>query len=597
MDEHRILCCECAVPIEPNAVNMCVNCLQERYDIGAGVSKQVQQNTCRGCNRFERRDGSWAEVELESKELLALLLKKPRGLTQVRLVDASYVWTEPHSKRIKLKLVVQKEVVVGAVLQQSFIVEFVIGNKQCGICQRREAKDTWVSVCQVRQKVEHKRTFFWIEQLILKHRAHVDAINIVERRDGLDFFYGARSHAEKMCSFLQGVAPTRYKASKQLISTDTHTGMGRYKFTFSVEILPICRGDALWLPVGTAQTIGQMPRFMLCDKVSNLVHMIDPRTLKRAELLPLTFWKKPFTPALTRAMLIEYVVLDIELESRPSCVTVRGGGGSSSGGSGRKKRSMHNDALADGGGDKAPLSLAEVTVARRDEFGVNDRTFRSLTHLGNVLRVGDFVWGYAVDASPLPNEVSHHDAEQLPEVVLVKKSYSERRRKPRTRAWKLQSLQKEEDESEWTVQRGRKIDVSKQEQDYEEFMQDLEEDPAMRAQINLYKDTAAMEARAQAAKKRALKTAGTESDSELGADDEDFPEVGLEELLDELTLGADDEDDVLPDDQVQAIAAAFEPGLRIAGQGTGPHTLTSSNGAQGPLSLPDGHDPTVKFYF
>ena len=321
---HKILCCQCAVVIEPNAVNMCVNCLQERYDIGAGVSKQVQQNTCRGCNRFERRDGSWAEVDMESKELLALLLKKPRGLTQVRLIDASYVWTEPHSRRIKLKLTVQQEVVAGAVLQQSFVVEYVLGNKQCGTCQRREAKDTWVAVCQVpatpplvsaasrtvsalpaalghrashrtpssqrptgalpppsarsllqmraalcrqvRQKVEHKRTFFWIEQLILKHRAHTDAINIVERRDGLDFFYEARSHAEKMTSFLQGVAPTRYKTSKQLISTDTHTGKGRYKFTYSVELLPICRGDALWLPASTAATVGQVPRFMLCNK-------------------------------------------------------------------------------------------------------------------------------------------------------------------------------------------------------------------------------------------------------------------------------------------------------------------------------------------
>ena len=119
---------------------------------------------------------------------------------------------------------------------------------------------------QVRQKVEHKRTFFWIEQLILKHRAHTDAINIVERRDGLDFFYEARSHAEKMTSFLQGVAPTRYKTSKQLISTDTHTGKGRYKFTYSVELLPICRGDALWLPASTAATVGQVPRFMLCNK-------------------------------------------------------------------------------------------------------------------------------------------------------------------------------------------------------------------------------------------------------------------------------------------------------------------------------------------
>ena len=50
---------------------------------------------------------------------MALLLKKPRGLGSVRLVDASFIWTEPHSRRIKIKACVQKEVVSGAVLQQS----------------------------------------------------------------------------------------------------------------------------------------------------------------------------------------------------------------------------------------------------------------------------------------------------------------------------------------------------------------------------------------------------------------------------------------------------------------------------------------------
>ena len=98
---------------------MCAQCLQTRYDIGEGISKQVQQNTCRGCGRYERRDGSFAPVEPESAELMALLLKKPRGLGSVRLVDASFIWTEPHSRRIKIKACVQKEVVSGAVLQQS----------------------------------------------------------------------------------------------------------------------------------------------------------------------------------------------------------------------------------------------------------------------------------------------------------------------------------------------------------------------------------------------------------------------------------------------------------------------------------------------
>ena len=33
-------------------------------------------------------------------------------LLQIHLVDASFVWTEPHSKRIKVKLTVQKEVIL-----------------------------------------------------------------------------------------------------------------------------------------------------------------------------------------------------------------------------------------------------------------------------------------------------------------------------------------------------------------------------------------------------------------------------------------------------------------------------------------------------
>jgi nonsense-mediated mRNA decay protein 3 len=48
--------------------------------------------------------------ELESKELLALCLKKIKGLNKVKLVDAGFIWTEPHSRRLKIKLTIQKEV-------------------------------------------------------------------------------------------------------------------------------------------------------------------------------------------------------------------------------------------------------------------------------------------------------------------------------------------------------------------------------------------------------------------------------------------------------------------------------------------------------
>ena len=42
---------------------------------------------------------------------------------QVKLVDAGFVWTEPHSRRLKVKLTIQKEVLNGAILQQTFVCE------------------------------------------------------------------------------------------------------------------------------------------------------------------------------------------------------------------------------------------------------------------------------------------------------------------------------------------------------------------------------------------------------------------------------------------------------------------------------------------
>ena len=37
-------------------------------------------------------------------------LKESSSSFQVRLVDAGFIWTEPHSKRLKVKLAIQKEV-------------------------------------------------------------------------------------------------------------------------------------------------------------------------------------------------------------------------------------------------------------------------------------------------------------------------------------------------------------------------------------------------------------------------------------------------------------------------------------------------------
>lgn len=50
---------------------------------------------------------------------------------------------------LQVKLVVQKEIQAGAVLQQDFIVEYVIASQMCDDCHRVEAKDYWRAVVQV----------------------------------------------------------------------------------------------------------------------------------------------------------------------------------------------------------------------------------------------------------------------------------------------------------------------------------------------------------------------------------------------------------------------------------------------------------------
>jgi nonsense-mediated mRNA decay protein 3 len=104
----------------------------------------------------------------------------------------------------------------------------------------------------------------------------------------------------------------------------------------------------------------------------------------------------------------------------------------------------------------------------------------------------------------------------LPEVILVKKSY---KKKPRTRRWKLKRLPVEEE-----IGNKAKGDEAKRQDDYENFLKDLEQNPELRFNINLYKN----------------EDYRSEMASTIG---DDTPTVPIEELIEDLTLGDDDEED------------------------------------------------------
>ncbi|KAL1917102.1 uncharacterized protein VTP21DRAFT_5300 [Calcarisporiella thermophila] len=496
VQEQLILCCQCGTPIPPNPANMCVNCIRNEVDITEGIPKQLTIHFCRNCERYLQPPNAWVTAELESRELLALCLKRLKGLSKVRLVDAGFIWTEPHSRRVKVKLTIQKEVFASTILQQIFEVEYVVSHQQCPDCTRVMAENTWRASVQVRQKVNHKRTFLFLEQLMLKHNAHKNTINIKETKDGLDFFFANKSHAIKLLEFLQAVVPIRSKTSEQIISSDIHTGTANFKFTFSCEIVPICKDDLLCLPPPLARSLGNIPPLVVCHRVGNSIHIIDPNSLASADISNQVFWRSPFNSLASVPELIQFDVLDVEML----------------------------------GPTRGKFVLADVTVARSSDFGKNDTTFITRSHLGGILRPGDSVMGYDLVNSNFNDEnFDRLDRRATADVILVRKAYPNRRKKNRPRNWKLKRIAIDQGELQ-----PRKQEADRLEQDYELFLRDLEEDPELRQNVTLWKD--------EARNRREADTA-MEADDEQDIEEEDFPEVGLDELAEDMEgLMIDDEE-------------------------------------------------------
>lgn len=539
----KMLCCICGTVITANPTSMCVNCIRSQVDITEGISKEHVIPWCKGCGRFAHNTG-WVNAEPESRELLALLVRKVRGLSKVKLVDASFVWTEPHSKRLKIKLTIQKEVFSsGAVLQQAFVANFVLENHYCPDCHKAQSPHTWVAQVQLRQRdVGHKRTLYYIEQLILKQGAHAHVVSMKEVNDGLDFYFVNVAQAKKFVDFLGSVMPTRVHHSKKLISHDDKSNDFNFKYTSLVEIPPICKDDLVVIPKGGRLGSGGI---FLCCGVSSTLHFIDPFTLRRMDIPGAVYWNNPFRSTLSSSHLQEYTVVDSEPLSY-------GGGNSNS-----KGRNG-------GGGEDSKYLLADATVAKSSDFASGgEETFKEVrTHLGRLLHAGDIAFAYDITSETLDFEeivkaaLGKKAARDLPDTVLVRKGRYRRGKKKRI--WTLERISPEavpfgsskgngdgngngDDDS---------ADANARERDMEMLMQELEDDPEFRASVALVKVPDAEQIIEQ------NKTeAADEDDYDGEGDDNDENDVKLEELVDASTLeikheveGGDDDDDDEYDD-------------------------------------------------
>lgn len=493
-----ILCCNCGAPIDGTSAigALCYDCVKITVDVSEGIQREATLHTCRDCERWLQPPSQWVTAAPESRELLALCLRKLRGLHKVRIIDASFLWTEPHSKRIKVKITVQQEAFEGTILQQTFEVEYVVASQQCPDCAKSYTANTWRAIVQVRQKVAHKRSFLHLEQLVLKHGAHKDTINIKEVKDGLDFFFAQRNHAEKFVDFLTSVAPVKVKKSQELISMDIHTSSKSYKFTFSCEIVPICKDDLVALPIKLAKSTGNISPLVLCHRVGTSVNLVDPSTLQTADIPTPIYWRDPFKSLSDVQELSEFVVLEIE--------------------------SM--------GHQNGRFFLAEATVAKASDLGANNKTYFVRTHLGGVLHAGDSVLGYHLTGTNFNNrhfealEQNNSYSSTIPDVILVKKYYP-RKKKSKNRNWRLKRMGKDEGEL-----LPKKADQERLEADFEMFLRDVEEDPELRQTLALYKaNQQKSKHKTDATAQDAMSVVETEDSEE-----EAVPKINMEELLEDL---------------------------------------------------------------
>jgi nonsense-mediated mRNA decay protein 3 len=406
-NSSKILCCLCGALIVPNQSNMCIGCLRAQIDISEGIPKSAVVYFCKSCERYQQDQGKWIRAELESNDLLTLCLKKLKGLNKVEMVDAAFVWTEPHSRRIKVKLTIQKEVAGGDTLRHVFVVEYVVNTQMCDLCHRIEAKDFWKAKVQVRQRLEHKKTLLYLEQLLSKNLSQFNCTKTKPLGEGIDFFFDRCDDARKIVEFIQKSIPCRYSMSQQLISHDNRSNIYNYKYTFSVEIVPICNGDIVCLPRTTSKALGNIGRLCICTRVTHNIYLINPFTLKSSEMNATIYFRAPFKSITNSKRLTEYMVMNIEQLDK--MVT---------------DKSAEPD--TEGGGKYA---LADVWLVKSSELGSSDTEIHCRTHLGNLLSPGDTVLGFDLANANLNNaeldDYQQDQGDRIPDVILLKKHYIE----------------------------------------------------------------------------------------------------------------------------------------------------------------------------
>ena len=399
---------------------------------------------CRRCRRYEHTERFFCHHDPESPGLLSLCLKqipalnahnhssRSSGLNSIQLIESMWIWTEPHSMRLKLRLTIRADVgeSKSVTIQQRVPVELMVKFKQCPDCNRDFTNRTWQALVQVRQKGRNdgpKKGLVALETALAKNnevRKHV--LSVETTRNGFDFYFMELMHAQQFSSYIAKVAPMKIKTSQKLVSEDVRNNTANIKHTIVCDLVPLCRDDLVICDKGAVKDgcgAGKLSGHLcIVNRISSAVQFVNACPSRNSiydsftDLHPERYWKgeKHYRIVLSSQRLIRFVVLDAEL-----CDDTNQHGHFSN----EIDKMLYHGPQS--GLEK--YALADCTVVRESDFGKTDETFLCTTHLGNLLSPGDVVLGYDLVNTVIPGadewymKKSFNSSFVMPDVVLVKK--------------------------------------------------------------------------------------------------------------------------------------------------------------------------------
>jgi nonsense-mediated mRNA decay protein 3 len=410
------------IRIYPNNANQCGTCLAQGFDLkaelerGPGGAPHPTIYQCRKCRRYQKTPTFFEACEPESPELLAICLKHIPALStnKYKVKEASWIWTEPHSMRFKVKVTVLT-LVQSVMVQQRVMVELHCGWQQCPDCNREYTNRTWIAKVQLRQRRnEHgQKGLLALEQALKSNtnvRKHV--LSIDASREGLDFYFLNLAQAQTFSSYLRKVAPMKVSTSQKLVSTDSHNNTAHRKHNITCEVVPLCAQDLVVVEKSCRNNklSGQL---MLILKVKSVVRAIsaNPTRSKLSdsllELSPETYHKheKSYRVLQASNRLVRYTILDVDLCDEDYNY---------------KEPQLYEGPQS--GVEK--YALADVQVTRESDFGAADADILCcVTHLGHLIQPGDICLGYDLTTFVGDGDwdINLNKSFMIPDVVLVKK--------------------------------------------------------------------------------------------------------------------------------------------------------------------------------